>query len=183
MDSKKIKRFMRLAGQELGDKLDPRDEKTRALGAQLLLSEVLEYVIRGLGVVPEINGVRIEHPEGLKYIPERAPDRKEMLDGLADVAYTMYWNECAFGVPLEQAFEMVCDNNLEKFVLLKDWNRGAMDLPADEWSCGVGICWPPEVSCVTVLAVDGNYYAVGKDKNGKVRKPSTYVSVDLAPLL
>jgi hypothetical protein len=183
MNSDKIKLFMRLAGQELGDRIDPRNEKTRALGAQLLLSEVLEYVVHGLGVIPEVNGVRIEHPEALKYHVDSKPDRKEMLDGLADVAYTMFWNECAFGIPLKEGFELVCDNNLEKFVHLKSWSKGETALPKNQWDCGINATWPNEVESVTVLCIDGEHYAVGKDKNGKVRKPGSYKSVDLSGLL
>jgi len=108
----------------------------------------------------------------------------EMVDGLADVAYTMYWNACAFGVPLEEAFDLVCDNNLEKFVKL---GRGAEFspgvLPREAWHCNLGIRWPEEVAQVSVIKVADEYYAVGKDSRGKVRKPSSYTSVDLLPLV
>lgn len=174
---------MKLAGQAVPQAIDARDEKTRVLGAQLLLSEVLEYVIRGLGVIPEVNGVRIEQPDALTYRAEGPVDKKEMLDGLADVAYTMYWNEGAFGLPLEQAFELVSDNNLEKFVLLEGWTAGEGALAPERWSCDRGVSWPVEVASVTVICVDDLFYAVGKDKNGKVRKPGSYRSVDLSPLL
>lgn len=174
---------MKLAGQRCPEGIDLRDEKTRRLGAQLLLSEVLEYVIRGLGVTPEIGGVRILNPEDVVYHAERQPDTEEMLDGLADVAYTMYWNQGAFGLPLEEAFELVCDNNLEKFVLLKHWTEGERELDRTQWDCGCDVGWPSEVHAVTVMKVGDDYYAIGKDKNGKVRKPSTYQGVDLSPLL
>ena len=174
---------MQLAGQGVQNKLDDRDPNTRALGAQLLLSEVLEYVIRGLGVIPHINGAPLTDPEAITYEPTHAPDREEMVDGLADVAYTMYWNECAFGIPLPKAFDLVCDNNLEKFVLLPEWTEGARELTQDEWGCGVGITWPLEVARVEVLLIDGDFYAVGKDARGKVRKPSSYKPVDLSRLV
>ncbi len=183
MDSAKIKTFMQLAGQGVQDKLTSGDPKTRALGAQLLLSEVLEYVIRGLGVIPHINGVPVTDPEAISYQPTNAPDTEEMVDGLADVAYTMYWNECAFGVPLPQAFELVCDNNLEKFVHLSSWRGEARILQPNEWHCGVNVSWPTEVTHVEVLKVDGEFYAVGKDLRGKVRKPSSYKPVDLSVLV
>jgi hypothetical protein len=183
MDSRKIKKFMRLAGQEVQTKLTSGDPKTRALGAQLLLSEVLEYVIRGLGVVPSIGGVRISDPEAIQYEPADQPDYEEMVDGLADVAYTMFWNECAFGVPLPKAFELVCDNNLEKFVLLSDWKDGPRALETSEWHCGCRVTWPHEVVHVEVLKIDNEFFAVGKDSRGKVRKPSSYKSVDLSHLV
>lgn len=183
MDSAKIKTFMQLAGQGVQHKLTSGDPKTRALGAQLLLSEVLEYVIRGLGVIPQINGVPVTDPEAITYDPSNSPDTEEMVDGLADVAYTMYWNECAFGIPLPQAFALVCDNNLEKFVHLTSWNGEARVLQPNEWDCGVNVSWPTEVTHVEVLKVNGEFYAVGKDTRGKVRKPSSYKPVDLSALV
>jgi hypothetical protein len=183
MDSAKIKTFMQLAGQSVQQKLAEGDPKTRALGAQLLLSEVLEYVIRGLGVVPHINGTPITDPEAVTYEPANQPDREEMIDGLADVAYTMYWNECAFGIPLPQAFELVCDNNLEKFVRLSAWSQGARTLDRAEWHCDANVVWPNEVAQVVVIDIDGEFYAVGKDARGKVRKPSSYKPVDLSELV
>ena len=106
-----------------------------------------------------------------------------MVDGLSDVAYTMYWNECAFGIPLAKAFELVCDNNLEKFVHLTAWSGDARVLQPNEWDCGVNVAWPAEVTHVEVLKVDGEFYAVGKDLRGKVRKPSSYKPVDLSALV
>jgi hypothetical protein len=183
MDASKIALFMQLAGQEVRSKLQSGDPKQRALGAQLLLSEVLEYVIHGLGVIPEVSGTKITAPDGLTYHAAETPDHEEMVDGLADVAYTMYWNACAFGIPLPQAFSLVCDNNLEKFVRLESWTRGECELESSEWHCGQDVSWPPEVVKVAVLHVGGAYYAVGKDARGKVRKPSTYSPVDLAELV
>jgi hypothetical protein len=183
MDSSKIEKFMQLAGQSVREKLHSGDPKQRALGAQLLLSEVLEYVIHGLGVTPEVNGTKITAPDALNYHPSEEPDHQEMVDGLADVAYTMYWNACAFGVPLAEAFELVCDNNLEKFVKLEGWTAGETDLANDAWHCNLDVAWPQEVVKVSVLKVGDDFYAVGKDARGKVRKPSTYQPVDLTKLV
>lgn len=183
MDSTKIRTFMELAGQGAQKKLTSGDPKTRALGAQLLLSEVLEYVIRGLGVVPHINGIPVTDPEAVTYEPANTPHAEEMVDGLADVAYTMYWNECAFGIPLERAFELVCDNNLEKFVRLPRWSDSERALDNHEWHCDANVSWPPEVVKVEVVRVGADFYAVGKDSRGKVRKPSSYRPVDLSQLV
>jgi hypothetical protein len=183
MDSSKIKKFMQLAGQETRQKLTSGDPAQRALGAQLLLSEVLEYVIKGLGVTPYVKDTPITEPDALRYEAAKQADHEEMIDGLADVAYTMYWNSCAFGVPLEEAFELVCDNNLEKFVKLQDYNGEPRTLEQSEWHCNQNVAWPQEVARVEVLKVDGDFFAVGKDARGKVRKPSTYRPVDLAPLV
>ncbi len=181
----KVGTFIALAGQEVASRLHTGTPQDRALGAQLLLSEVLEYVIKGLGVTPEINGVKVTDPEAIKYIPreDKAPSPVEMLDGLADVAYTMYWNALRFGVPLEEGFDLVCDNNLEKFVHLQRWSEGERALTREEWGCHQSISWPAEVASVTVVRVGKEFYAVGKDARGKVRKPSSYRSVDLSPIV
>lgn len=180
MEDNKVKTFMQLGGQEIGVK-----EATfadRRLGAQLLLSEVLEYVIKGLGITPVINGMTITDPEAVEYKEAKPIARVEMLDGLADVAYTMYWNALKFKLPLEEAYDAVCDNNLEKFVRLDGWAKGTITLEKSDWSLGLDVKWPPEVITVEVLCVDGIYYAAGKNNLGKVRKPSTYKSVDLEAL-
>ena len=176
---------MQLAGQPVSKLLHEGTEQQRKLGARLLLSEVLEYVIHGLGIEPEVDGVRIKDPDSVTYAAASAqPDRLEMVDGLADVAYTMYWNACAVGVPLEEAFDLVCDNNLEKFVKLgRDAELSSGVLAREAWHCNLGICWPEEVAQVAVIKVADDYYAVGKDSRGKVRKPSSYSSVNLLPLV
>ena len=185
MREDKVRKFMTLGGQTVSDRLRAGSPDERKLGAHLLLSEVLEYVIRGLGVTPEINGQLITDPEAVRYqVPEESRIAPlEMLDGLADVAYTMYWNALAFGIPLESGFDLVCDNNLEKFVKLENWQRSEVMLHPDEWHCGKGITWPKDVVSVEVVRVNGDFYAVGKDARRKVRKPSSYRAVDLAGLL
>jgi hypothetical protein len=183
MKSDKIRKFMQLAGQSRSAALRMGTEAERKLGAQLLLSEVLEYVILGLGVTPEIQGVQIKNPDAVTYSASQNAVPLEMVDGLADVAYTMYWNAEAFGLPLEQAFETVCDNNLEKFVRMKAWKGAAQTLVRSEWHCGQDIVWPNEVVQVQIVQVGEEYYAVGKDQRGKVRKPSSYKPVDLHALI
>ena len=182
MKSTKVNKFIALAGQVAAKDFITGTPEQRKLGAQLLLSEVLEYVVHGLGVEPELNGVRISSPDALHYHNVGEPDKLEMLDGLADVAYTMYWNSETFGVPLESAYDLVCDNNLEKFVKLGSWALGSTALEPGEWGCKLGVTWPAEVAAVEVVQFQGEPYAVGKDSRGKVRKPSTYKSVDLSEL-
>ena len=179
----KVAKFMALAGQEVPNKFQPGTEAQRRLGAQLLLSEVLEYVIKGLGVIPEVNGTKITEPDNIQYHNAAAPNQTEMLDGLADVAYTMYWNSNAFGLPLEQAYDLVCDNNLEKFVRLGDWAKGKSELSKEEWDCRAGITWPAEVVTVEVINFNGEFWAAGKDARGKVRKPGSYKPVNLSELI
>lgn len=179
MKEDKVAQFIDLAGQKRSETFITGTPDQRALGAQLLLSEVLEYCIKGLGVIPEVNGTPITNADGLTYKAVKEPNKVEMLDGLADTAYTMYWNSVTFGVPLEVGYDLVCDNNLEKFVKLEGWRDFERPLERNEWDCGKNITWPAEVVQVTVVNSHGSFYAVGKDKNGKVRKPSSYVSVDL----
>lgn len=184
MDSQLVRMFQKLAGQNLPETFDPASARVRELGARLLLTETLEYIIRGLGVVPVFDGVEVRNPEAVVCTSNgKTPDPLEMLDGLADVAYTMFWNAEAFGLPLPEAYKLVCINNLEKFVALDGWSGGEGPLATELWDCEQQIGWPEEVVEVSVLEVDGKYYAVGKDQNGKVRKPSNYRSVDLKPLL
>ena len=184
MKKDKVEEFMRLGGQEIAKSLETGELDKRRLGAQLLLSEVLEYVIKGLGVIPSFNGTKITDANELEYHDGgKNPDKIEMIDGLADVAYTMYWNAIAFGIPLDKAYDIVCDNNLEKFVALENWQESERPLERNEWDCGLDIEWPEEVVEVSVLKVNSKFFAVGKDKNGKVRKPSSYDSVDLTILI
>lgn len=183
MHGHKIEQFLKLAGNEIPSSFEPGSIEKRKLGAQLLLSEILEYVIKGLGITPVFKGTEITEPDGLEYRSKTStPDHREMLDGLADVAYTMYWNSIAFGLPLEEAFELVCDNNLEKFVKLENWHDSIGPLPQSEWHCGCNTMWPKEVTQVEVIKLENDFYAVGKDERGKVRKPSHYEPVDLTPL-
>jgi hypothetical protein len=182
MRADKIATFMSLAGQAVAKEFITASPAERKLGAQLLLSEVLEYVIKGLGITPEIHGVKVSDPEAIHYHTDASPDKEQMLDGLADVAYTMYWNALAFGVPLEAGFNLVCDNNLDKFVKLDNWDGGSRKLETHEWPCAIGITWPSDVVLVEAVLVDGTFYAVGKDGRGKVRKPSSYKPVDLSAL-
>ena len=185
MEADKVKLFMQLAGHPFITEASDANPELKKLGAALILSETLEYVIQGLGVKVSFNGQEITDANGLEYQLDEnsAVDKKEMLDGLADVAYTMYWNMHAFNLKLEEAFELVADNNLEKFVELKDWSGAEGDLEAGEWDLGCNVSWPEAVHTVTVIKVAGSLYAVGKDKSGKVRKPSTYQSVQLDALL
>ena len=183
MNDEKIRQFMLLAGQKLGQDPSHASPELRKLGAQLLLSETLEYVIKGLGVVPKISGVAVTDANSLVYETKNDIDKLEMLDGLSDVAYTMYWNSVAFGLRLEEAFDAVCNNNLEKFVKLESWNEAPRPLEREEWHCGQNIVWPDEVVSVEAVEVNSYFYAVGKDRHGKVRKPSSYNSVSLSDLL
>jgi len=183
MDDKKIKKFIKLAGQDIGTSFLELDPKTRELGAQLLLSETLEYIIKGLGVVPSFNEIDITDPNGLKYCSKDPVSKLEMLDGLADVAYTMFWNSVRFGIPLEEGFDLVCDNNLDKFVCVDGLDFKVGDVDSQNWGLGKDVTWPENVSKVSIIDYQGSLYAVGFDKTGKVRKPSSYKSVDLKPLV
>lgn len=183
MNGSKVKLFMQLAGQPLARKFVTGTPEERKLGAQLLLSEVLEFVTAGLGVTPIVDGQPITNPDSLRYEITAEPSRQEMLDGLADVAYTMYWNANAFGVPLEEGFELVCENNLEKFVRLENKDFAEGELRRQEWHCDRGVNWPTEVHRVEVVEVEQIRYAVGKDERGKVRKPGHFQPVNLKELL
>lgn len=184
MNDEKVKKFIALAGQTGSAEFIEGETSQRELGAQLLLSETLEYVIKGLGVIPSFNGVQIADANALKYVSTKTPNKLEMLDGLCDVAYTMFWNSVTFGIPLEKGFDLVCDNNLEKFVKLTDSTSFELgELSHDKWDCQLNVSWPEEVEKVFIISYGDNFFAVGKDKTGKVRKPSSYKSVNLEVLI
>jgi predicted HAD superfamily Cof-like phosphohydrolase len=179
MNGDKVAKFIRLSGNPVAESFHHGSPAQRQLGAQLLLSEVLEYVVHGLGVTPEFDGMPITAPDRLQYTCTSEPNLTEMLDGLSDVAYTMYWNSITFGAPLEEAFDAVCDNNLQKFIPLPEYSGSVGQISPEHWHCGQSVLWPKEVASVSIVKIDGAYFAVGKDANGKVRKPSTYSPVDL----
>lgn len=183
MDDKKVRQFIELSGRKPGEG-DLASLEERKLAAQLILSETLEYVIDGLGVIPSVGNVAIEEANCLSYEgAEKEADREEMLDGLADVAYTMFWNAAMFNLSLEKAFSRICDNNLEKFVKLQADALPEGELAREDWDCRLGVFWSDSVVKVEVVKHNGTLYAVGRDINGKVQKPSTYEAVDLKDLL
>lgn len=182
MDKNKVETFIKLAGGKIPSKIDFVDGKTQELGARILLSEVLEYIIYGLGLKLSVNGTVIDNPEGIEYSATGNLDPVAAIDGIADIAYTMYWNAARFGLPIEEAFNRVADNNLEKFVKVDDkYPEG--DLQLNDWHCDLGVSWTPEVVKVEIIKIGAETYAVGKDSGGKVRKPSTYKSVVLDDLV
>ena len=183
MDDSKIRQFIALAGQTPAENFLTGTPEQRELGAQLLLSETLEYVIKGLGVIPTWHGNEISDANALGYKSITPPDKEEMLDGLADVAYTMFWNSVTFGIPLEEGFSLVCQNNLEKFVALDGKFAAKGELERMHWHCNRNVEWPEQVEQVFVITYKDQYFAVGKDRSGKVRKPSIYQSVDLSALI
>lgn len=185
MNDNDVRLFMKLGGQKISEKLNGMDETSRILGAKLLLSEVLEYVIKGLGVTPMVNGEKITCGDSLKYeIGRKDVDLVEMLDGLADAQFTTYWNKQRFGIPLEEAFDEVCKNNLEKFIPLpKDGTFKLGKLDKAQWGLGKGITWGADVVSVSCVEVEGRYFGVGQDEHGKTRKPSSYRPIDLTGLV
>lgn len=185
MKDKEVRLFMQLGRQLIQDRLGEMSDNSRILGAKLLVSEVLEYVIKGLGVTPIVNGEKITCGDSLKYeIGANDVNLIEMLDGLADAQYAVFWNKCHFGIPLEEAFAAVCKNNLEKFVPLpRDGSFKVGELDRSQWGCGKGISWGADVVKVSCVEVEGGYYAVGQDEHGKTRKPSSFQTLDLAPLV
>ena len=76
MQGEKVRTFMRLAGQQIPSNLDLGDRARRELGTKLLLSEVLEFAIKGLGVKPVVNGKEITDPDDIEFVAEETqPDK------------------------------------------------------------------------------------------------------------
>ena len=96
-----------------------------------------------------------------------APNAIELLDGACDlfvtVAGLMQKLEAA-GFNVEEALKRVCDNNMAKFPL-------AVELPS---TC-------PEGSDVS-LSSCGKHIIYKRNSDGKVTKPTNFVSVDLEGL-
>lgn len=185
MNDKDVKLFMQLGSQKISSKLSGMDDTSRILGAKLLLSEALEYVIKGLGVIPSVNGQQITCGDSLTYeVGRKEVDLVEMLDGLADVQFTAFWNKQRFGIPLEEAFEAVCKNNLDKFVPLpNDGSFKVGRLDKSKWDLGKGIKWGSDVVTVSCVEVEGRLFGVGQDEHGKTRKPSSFKPLDLTDVV
>lgn len=109
--------------------------------------------------------------EEAKEIQDAFDDRDAMkvLDGAVDNLYTclgLLQRLESLGFDTDKAMQQVAENNLSKFIP----EDSTLDLPKDQFS-------------VMAQFVDGEKYYVIKDKNGKVRKPKGYVSVDLSDCL
>jgi hypothetical protein len=92
MKSDKVRQFIALAGNKMPAHATAGTLELRRLGAGLILSETLEFITRGLGLSPIICGQLCSDAQALEFEHTASSDLEEMLDGLADVAYTM---ECS----------------------------------------------------------------------------------------
>ena len=183
MNGEQVELFVELAGGVPAASIASSSEKLRILGAGLILSETLEYIIKGLGLTITVGSQKISDPQSFSFDFAGPPVAEDMLDGLADIAYTLYWNAIMFQLPIEAGFKAVCENNLQKFVSLSEGEFSAGEVVKEHWHLNRDVHWPDEVVSVVVVATRHGLFAVGKDANGKVRKPSTYTPLSLTPLL
>jgi predicted HAD superfamily Cof-like phosphohydrolase len=108
--------FQRPVNESWADNLPIAD---RELLGKLLLEEVTEYLVKGLGLtimnmdgetVMDIDGggLMLEHNEGVQLNPV------EIVDGLADVNVVIHFNAHWHGFNLDAATEIVNDSNMSK---------------------------------------------------------------------
>jgi len=113
---RRVREFMKKAGQETPADVTIPDAATRILRAKLILEEALETV-HALGVVVRAgDAAGPELIEGhLYYSDGREPDLEGVVDGCADISVVTIGTLIAFGVDDEPVLEEVDRANLRKF--------------------------------------------------------------------
>lgn len=110
LHQRRVEEFMRLAGQEVpGHPVEP-SRITRELRAVLLMEEVLETIIDGLGckiIFSPDNQFTFQATEKFDIV--------KLADGCADVSVVNIGTLSACGISDERLLDIVDKNNLEKF--------------------------------------------------------------------
>lgn len=113
----RVRRFMQLAGQVTPDAPAGMDAKTRELRARLLMEEVLETIVDGLGVDIDlsatIDSACIDDFEF--YAQESEYNATQLLDGCCDVNVITTGTLIAAGMADAEPQRLVDENNLAKF--------------------------------------------------------------------
>lgn len=117
----RVEQFMRNAGQTAPETLTELSATDRLLRARLSLEEVLEKIVKGLGVavaVQDKNGGLI-HLGGIKDFrlsPGNIPfNLAEVVDGCLDMIVIATGTLVSLGVPDVHLQELVDEDNLKKF--------------------------------------------------------------------
>ena len=106
---KQIEEFMILAKQNIPDVPTVPSVKERELRANLIIEEVLETIVKGLGFVVEIRDGKVN----LEHIGDG--DIVELIDGCCDIEVVTKGTLSAYGVP-DRPFQTAVNlNNLAKF--------------------------------------------------------------------
>ena len=105
----RIEMFMRLAGQECKSVPELPSEEIRRLRANLILEEAIE-TINALGFNLDFAGIN-----KVVLSAELAPDLREIADGCADLSVVLQGTLIACGIPDNPLFNLVDQNNLDKF--------------------------------------------------------------------
>ena len=119
--------MQKIPGQKTPDKVTMPDVKTRELRGRLIMEEVFETLIRGLGLniyVKENVGRDFNRPiefEDLEIVARTnepyhpGPDMVEIADGCADISVVTIGTLVACGIPDIELLSRVDNNNLDKF--------------------------------------------------------------------
>ena len=112
----RVRRFMRLAGQETPAAPLVPDEETRRLRAELILEEALE-TIEALGFrVKPVKGVgTIASTRCVELVADKQPSLLDTIDGCCDITVVTTGTLIAHGIPDLPFQTAVDENNLAKF--------------------------------------------------------------------
>ena len=99
----------------------------------------------------------------------------EVIDGLGDVAYTVYGMAQALGINLDQAFKIIhesnmtkaCETELEAIETIEEYNM------------------KPNFENISVkyrMSTDGKYYIIYNADTGKILKSKNFIEPDFTPL-
>ena len=117
----RVEQFMRNAGQTAPETLTELSATDRLLRARLSLEEVLEKIVKGLGVsvaVPDKNGglIYLSSIKDFRLSPGNIPfNLAEVVDGCLDMIVIATGTLVSLGVPDVYLQEVVDEDNLKKF--------------------------------------------------------------------
>lgn len=170
-EQKQVKEFMVTFGQDCPN--FPTEEvslETRKMRARIMLEEVLETIIAGLGldVIITWNGeMRLAPKSPFGFEEVKKVDLVELADGLADQHYVGYCGTGnAFGLDMEEIFDNVHQSNMSKI-----WPEKLVREKVDEIENGN----------YNLTKVENGY--IVKRPDGKVVKPETYTSPKLKEII
>lgn len=145
---KRIAEFMRLAGQDLPDRITVPSREVRELRARLILEEAIE-TIDALGFCAEVV-IRDDGSQRMKGPIVVAHDRgynlAQIADGCADISVVTIGTLLAFGIADKPLLEEVDRSNLAKFDWPKCQQHGLKMAPISD-SAGLYRCLSPD-GCV-----------------------------------
>jgi len=174
-----VKDFMRFFGQATPERPTGLDEETSKLRATLILEEVFETIIKGLGltvtIVDDFGGEAKVSEAGLKQISfqfkkEKETDLVELADGVADIAFVSEGTAVAAGIDMEPIHAEVARSNESKAWSTKDLNENLT-------------LFKIESEGLIVEDVGNGRFRRVKRSDGKIIKSPSYSPADIAGAL